>query len=230
MATVKDTLASSTVRLAEQWSEILAGLPRGWEAAWLALTVEDEDVADRVALILGPAAPGRVGSTFRLNVDRRGHGLGPGPALTRRVLARLDREGIRGRLELVETTDVEAAAEAGGLAPAALSAQWEALLDALPRDWSHLYAQIDLDSSDFLDRAALLLAPVNPSLSGGSRSFRFRAASRVGYGAAAGMVRRCLARLGEERITGRIRIVQVVSDDRPFATQGPVWRIGGKSV
>jgi hypothetical protein len=217
------------VRLAEQWSEISAGLPRGWEAAWLALRFEDEDAADRAALILGPAAPGRIGSTVRLNVDRRGHGLGPGPALTRRVLARLDREGIRGRLELVET-DEEAAAEAGSRGPGALASQWEALLDALPGDWSHLYAQIDLESSDFLDRAALLLAPVNPSLSGGSRSFRFRAASRVGYGAAAGMVRRCLARLDEERMTGRVRIVQVVSDDHPFATQGPVWRIGGKSV
>jgi hypothetical protein len=230
MATVRDTLASSLVRLAEQWSEVLATLPRGWETVWLALTVEDERLADRAALILGPAAPGRVGSTFRLNVDRHGHGVGTRPDLARRVLARLDREGIGGRLELVETTDEEAAAEAGGAMPSALATQWETVLDTLPADWSHLLAQVDLDSSDFVDRGALLLAPVNPTLEGGSRSFRFRAAQRIGYGVASGMARRCLARLDEERVTGRVRVLQVVSDDRPFATQGPVWRVGGKSV
>lgn len=230
MATVRATLASSPVKLAEQWSEILEGLPRGWDTAWLALTPEEESVADRVGLILGPAAPGRVGTTFRLNVDRRGHGAGAAPDLVRRVLARLDRDGVRGRLELVESAGGDEALAAGGAAPDALASQWETLLDALPADWSHLFAQIDLDSSDFLERGALLLAPVNPTLAGGSRSYRFRAAHRVGYGAAAGMARRCLERLDGEGITGRLRIVRVVSDDRPFATQGPVWRIGGKSV
>ncbi len=230
MATVGATLASSPVKLAAQWDEILQGLPRGWESAWLALTPDDESVADRVGLFLGPAAPGRVGSTFRLNVDRRGRGAEPTPDLVRRVLTRLDRDEVGGRLELVESAGGDEAVEAGGADPGALASQWDALLEGLPADWSHLFAQVDLESSDFLERGALLLAPVNPTLAGGSRSYRFRAAHRVGYGAAAGMARRCLARLDEEGMTGRVRVVRVVSDDRPFATQGPVWRIGGKSV
>ncbi len=218
------------MKLAEQWSEILAALPRGWDAAWLALTLEDEAAADRTALILGPAAPGRVGSTFRLNVQRGGVGLGPTPELLRRVLNRLDPDGIRGRLEIVEALDDDAAAEGGREAPGALAAQWDALVGALPPDWSHLRAQIDLDSSDFVERGALLLAPANPLLSGGPRSLRFRSARRVGYGVAVEMARRCLERLDGERITGRVAIVHVVSDAHPVATQGPVWRIGGRVV
>jgi hypothetical protein len=79
-------------------------------------------------------------------------------------------------------------------------------------------------------RGALLLAPMNPTLAGGPWSLQFRAARRVGYGVAAEMARRCFERLDRERITGRLGILQAVSDDRPVATQGPVWRVGGKSV
>jgi hypothetical protein len=59
---------------------------------------------------------------------------------------------------------------------------------------------------------------------------RFRVARRFGYGASAGMVRRCLERLDREGITGRVRILRALSDSRPVATQGPVWYVGGKSV
>jgi hypothetical protein len=218
------------VKLAEQWSEILAGLPRGWETAWVALTLEDERQIQRAALILGPAAPGRSHASFRLNVARGAHGVAPGAELVRRVLTRLDREGIRGRLALVEAGDEGSTDEVAPVASGSLASQWQATLDELPADWSHLLAQVDLDSSDYIDRGALLLAPTNPLLAGGPRSLRFRAARRVGYGVAAGMARRCLERLDGERITGRLRILRVVSDDRPVATQGPVWRIGGKAV
>ena len=101
-------------------------------------------------------------------------------------------------------------------------------MDALPSDWSHLLAQVDLDSSDFVDRAALLLGPTNPLLVDGVRALRFRSARLVGYGVSVGMAARCLERLDEERITGRISIVKVVSDAHPVATQGPVWRLGGR--
>jgi hypothetical protein len=218
------------VKLAEQWSEVLARLPRGWDTAWVALALEDETQIERAALILGPAAPGRSHATFRLNVAGSAHGVAPGAELVRRVLTRLDREGVRGRLTLVEAGDGEARdEEAAAVGSGSLASQWQGLLDELPPDWSHLLAQVDLDSSDYIDRGALLLAPANPLLAG-PRSLRFRAARRVGYGVAAGMARRCLERLDGERITGRLRILRVVSEDRPVATQGPVWRIGGKAV
>ena len=234
------------MRLAEQWGEVLAGLPRDWETASLALTVDDEAQADRAALILGPATPGRRGTTFRLSVDRHRRRLGASAEVTRRVLARLDAEGIDGRLELVgaesEEADEagagpEAEAEAEAEAdvgverrPTGLAEQWDALLESLPPDWSHLYAEVSLDSSDFVERAALLMAPANPALFGGPRGLRFRCAHSIGYGVAVEMARRCLERLDEEHITGRVRVVRVVSDAHPVGTQGPVWYVGGRPV
>jgi hypothetical protein len=60
--------------------------------------------------------------------------------------------------------------------------------------------------------------------------FRFRAARRFGYGAAPQMVARCLARCDEDGIRGAVRILRVLSDTRPAATQGPVWLLEGKTV
>jgi hypothetical protein len=44
------------------------------------------------------------------------------------------------------------------------------------------------------------------------------------------MVHRCLERLDEEGIRGRVRILRALSDTQPVGTQGPVWRVGGRSV
>ena len=220
------------MRLAEQWSEILAGLPRGWEAVSLSLALADPQQGGRAALVLGPAAPARRDSTFRVDVVRESGSVGTSAALFRRVLRRLDDEGIGGRLSLREGGGApdEGRDGAPGAAARGLAGQWLALVDGLPPDWSHLLAQLDLHSSDFLERAALLMVPTNPTRLAGSRAFRFRVARRVGYGASPGMVRRSCERLDRERITGRLSLVQVVSDARPVATQGPVWRIGGRAV
>jgi hypothetical protein len=212
------------VTLAEQWREIAARLPAGWTSARVNLVVAEDERADQAALMLGPLSPGRTGSTFRLTVRS-----GADPA---RVYRRLDQEGIRGRLDLVE------AVEPGIVAPVAaprerarpLAAQWDELMARLPADWSDLYAEVELTSSDYLQRGALLLAPVNPAHYGGPTTLRFRAARVAGYGTAAAMTRRCLERLDEEAITGRLRILRVLSATTHAATQGPVWRVGGRSV
>ena len=60
--------------------------------------------------------------------------------------------------------------------------------------------------------------------------FRFRVARQFGYGAAPEMTRRCLERLDEEGISGGLTVLRVLSSTRPVATQGPVWRIGGRAV
>jgi hypothetical protein len=44
------------------------------------------------------------------------------------------------------------------------------------------------------------------------------------------MARRCLERLDEQSITGRLRPLRVLSDTHLAATQGPVWYVGGRSV
>ena len=218
--------------LAERLNEILAGLPRGWERARVDVTVEEPEDADRAAIVLAPATPGRSRSTFHLHVAGGTQRLAATPEMVRRVLQRLDAEGIRARIRLVGHENGPAA----GAAPAVrepgrgLAAQWDALAARLPSDWSDLYAELQLDSTDFLERGALLLAPVNPARYGGPTGFRFRAASHRGYGVAAGMARRCLERLDEEGITGRLRLLRVLSDTHHAATQGPVWRIGDRSV
>ena len=108
-----------------------------------------------------------------------------------------------------------------------LAAEWQAALDVLPSDWSDVVAELELDSSADLDRAAVLCAPINPSLSPtGKPGFRFRSASRHGYGASAGMVGRCLARLDEAGITGHVRITRTLSDVQPVGTQGATFVLG----
>jgi hypothetical protein len=222
------------VALAERFDEMLQGLPRGWTLAHVDLTLEEPAEADRAALILAPATPGRSGGSFYFYVHGGPEGLAPTPEIVRRVLGRLDDEGIRGRLKLVS----QEAAPSGPPAQRpererrghTLAAQWDELLQRLPSDWSDLYAEIELDSSDFLDRGALLLAPVNPARFGGPLTFRFRCARVRGYGVAPEMARRCLERLYAERITGTVRALRVLSETQHVATQGPVWYVGGKSV
>jgi hypothetical protein len=225
------------VALAERCDEILRGLPRGWSLAHFELTLERGADANRAALILAPATPGRQGRTFQLHVHNGTAGLAPTPELVRRVLRRLDEEGITGWLKLVHeeaapvpVSTAPAMATRERAAPEALATQWDELMHRLPPDWSDLYAQIDFDSSDFLDRGALLLAPVNPAHYGGPLSLRFRCARVRGYGVSSEMARRCLERLDREQITGTVRALRVLSDTHHVATQGPVWYVEGKSV
>ena len=211
------------MNLAEQWRELAANLPADWTEARLAVELEDSAQADRAALILGPLMPGRSRKGFHLGLtpDRD-----PG-----RILARLDEEGVEGRLVLGEAERQHAPAPLlRAEAPRRLVEQWDELVSQLPPDWSDLYAELELDSSDYLERGALLLAPVNPARYGGRSTFRFRVSSLRGYGAAASMTRRCLERLDAEGITGTLRALRVLSRTAHVATQGPVWYVEGKAV
>jgi hypothetical protein len=110
--------------------------------------------------------------------------------------------------------------------------QWDDEIAKLPPGWRDLLAEIDLDSTDFLAQAALVGAPLNPARVPGEIALRFRVAAYGlgGYGAAQGMARRCLERMDAMRITGRLRFVDAVSQTDNVSTQGPVWRIAGRSV
>jgi hypothetical protein len=221
----------SLVALVDQWRAIEQSLPDGWGDARLRLTVAEEGQCDRAAALLGPATPGRHGRVLSFFTARRGSG--PSPDFVERLLRRLDREGIQGTLELVGAdAAVDTADEPPQQAPKSGSFvdQWKAELAALPEDWSDLYAEVELDSSDYLERAALLLAPLNPTRYGGKPGFRFRVAQRFGYGASPEMSHRCFERLDEEGIRGRVRVLHALSDTRPVQTQGPVWYVGGTTV
>jgi len=212
--------------LVDQWRAIEGALPDKWADARLLLRIDDAEKADRAAALLAPLNVGRVSAGLRFYTARRGSG--PLPDLMSRLLARLDAEGIDGALELVGSGEAEP--PPSPVARRTLAATWDTEVAALPPDWSDVYAELELTSTDYLDRAALLVAPVNPSRYGGRPGYRFRCARRFGYGASPGMVRRCLERLDGERITGEVRILRSLADTEPVSTQGPVWYIGGRSV
>jgi hypothetical protein len=213
------------VALADQWNAIEQGLDPRWTDARLELRIDDESARSRAAALLAPAGPGRMGNAIRFYTARRGTGVGP--EAIRRMLRRIDAEKIQGHLALVASDE---APPEPAISRASLASEWDAALAVLPSDWSDLLCDLELTSSDHVDRAALLTAPLNPIQGTGRPGFRFRCASSFGYGASAGMVRRCLARLDEERIPGEVRVVRALSDTHPVGTQGPVWVIGGRQV
>jgi len=213
--------------LVDDFNRIERALPDDWAEARLQLTVADEGRYERAAALLGPANPGRRGKTIRLTVARRGAGLPPDAI--RRLLRRLDAERIDCRLEVAGTDTAGPAAEVQRR-HRPLRTHWEEAIAELPADWSDLYAEVRFTSTDYVERAALLLAPVNPARYGGPNALRFRCARTFGYGVSPEMAGRCLERCDEEGITGEVEILRALSDTYPVATQGPVWYVGGHAV
>ena len=150
---------------------------------------------------------------------------GVGPNAARRLLGKLDVEGIKGTLVLGGSVAREAEVEEAG---DALGLQWDAIVGALPDDWSDLLCRVTLASSDDVPRAALLAAPVNPSRPEDEVGFEFRVARTAGYGASPQMARRCLARMDEAGIPGSVELLRALSDTQHVSTQGPVWYVAGK--
>jgi len=219
------------VRLAGQWNAIERTLPESWSEARLQLTVSDPTRADRAAALLGPTQPYRSEpQVLRFSSSRRGHA--PGPDGIRRLLRRLDGERIRGTLELVSSGAVPAAPPVARPAVEAstLVESWDEAIAGLPADWSDVHAEVELLSTDYLERAALLMAPMNPLREGATSTLRFRAARAFGYGASPQMVRRCLERCDGAGIRGSVRVLRVLCDTDPVGTQGPVWYVGGRTV
>jgi hypothetical protein len=211
--------------LVGQFNELERDLVDEWAELRLQLTLEEEARAERAAALLAPANPGRHARIIRFAVDRRGPGIGP--ESLRRLLKRLDDDGIEGTLEL---QSVQKAVPEELRRKETLRDQWERSLTGVPSDWSDIYAQVRLDSTDYLERGALLLAPINPARFGGPAALRFRSAQHFGYGVSPGMAARCFARCDEEGITGEVEILYVLSNTHPVATQGPVWLSGGRTV
>ena len=213
------------MRLVAQWRRIESELPADWSDARLSVEVHDEERLARAAALLGPTNPGRKERALLFAASRSG--AGAGPEAVRRLLGRLDDERIAGTLTLLSTTEQPVVELEAG---ATLAAAWETALTTLPADWSDLLCELEVVSSDYLQRTALMLSPLNPTRDPAKAAFRFRVARRFGYGASPQMVRRCLERVDEEGIRGRVAILRSLSDTHNVATQGPVWYVGGKPV
>jgi hypothetical protein len=211
--------------LVEQFRRIMRGLPDNWKSARLRLIVADEGDAARAAALLGPTNPGRRGKVVNFSTVRVGDGVGPDRM--RALLRGLHAAGIPGELELVAVDEAPALTDSD---LPSLADAWDEALTTLPPDWSDLYAEVELSSSDYIEPGALALSPLNPTRPDARPLFRFRAARKFGYGASPEMLRRCLERLDEARMRGELRILNVFSDSNPAKTQGPVWYAGGKVI
>jgi hypothetical protein len=206
------------VRVADQFRALESQLPADWADVRLVFVADDAKGTERAAALLAPLGPIRAGNRVQLTVSQRGGHV----ERLRRLLARIDRDRIRGQLELVTFSSTVPEPGEAPVSWPRLEDAWLAAVAALPEDWSDLYAEVELSSSDFLDPGALRLAPLNPSRPDRGLAFKFRVARSYGYGASSEMARRCLARLDEDGIKGRLLIVWVLSDTKSVATQGPV--------
>ena len=220
--------------LAGDWRKVQAALPEGWTRTELRLTVVDRRTGDRAASLLAPAQPFRP-SPEVLRFASALDGTAPGPDSVTRLLRRVDEARVRGRLELAgtETAVQPSLPHAQHTEPApviSLVAAWQTELAGLPPDWSDLYAELRLESSDYIEPGAVMCAPLNPRRDGMRLALRFRAARRAGYGASAQMVERCLERCDGLGMEGSVEVLRVLSDTRLVATQGPTWLLAGKNV
>jgi hypothetical protein len=214
------------VSVAGQWHDLQADLPEGWTTVALRLELPDDATADRAAALLGPAQPYRVEpSVLRFAVARDGSAAAPSGMS--RLLERLDAANLGGKLLLSGSHTAPARAERE---ITTLVESWDAAVGALPADWSDLFCEVELLSTDYIERAAVLCIQMNPRRDGDRAAMRFRSARLAGYGAAPGMVRRCFERCDEESIRGSVRVLRAISDSHLAATQGPVWLLAGKTV
>jgi hypothetical protein len=214
------------VSLVGQWRELANGLPEGWRTAGLRLELRDREAADRAAALLGPAQPYRAAPDTLRFVSAR-DGTGTGPDGISRLLARLDEAGIGGALALGTT---EQAAPRAPRGETLLADAWDAALEGLPSDWSDLFCEVTLLSTDYIERAAVLCVQMNPRRDGDRAALRFRCARVAGYGVSPEMARRCLERADRESIRGTVKVLRALSDTQHVGTQGPVWQLNGQTI
>jgi hypothetical protein len=219
------------MRAADQWALLEKDLEADWTEARLAFSPEGSTAP--AAAILAPLGPGRVGDVLRFQISRGGGE----PERLRNLLERLDGNRIWGTLSVIEATATgtdAAIAEPVAAAPSeetvSLAETWDAILARLAPGWSDLLCELALDSSDHVPRAALLGAPMNPTRDPEVIALRFRVSGKQGYGVSPGMARRCFERMDADGITGRISVLYGLSDTENAVTQGPVWRVAGRSV
>ena len=217
------------MRAVEQWQEIVERrLDPDWDVAFFRFVPEDEGSVGKAAAALAPVGPLRYGRELRFQVVRHG----AAPDRLHNLLTRLDRKRVWGRLELVNARieRPEAPPTAVPEEGRPLVEQWDEEVAKLPPGWRDALVDLELDSTDFIAEAALVGAALNPSRIKGETAVRFRVVRRGlgGYGAPPELARRCLERMDEAGVTGRLRFATALSDVDYVATQGVVWSAGSR--
>ena len=209
--------------VAQQWNTIGSELPEGWARAQLRLELRDRDAADKAAAMLGPAGAYRAAPTVLLfHVARDGTATSP-DNLTRLLryvpVGTLSLSGSQAAPQVTAKREITA-----------LTESWDRAIAGLPADWSDLFVELQLTSTDFIERASVLCIQCNPRRDGQRAALRFRCARVQGYGVSAEMARRCLERCDAAGISGSILVLRAVSGSRHVGTQGPVWLADGKTL
>ena len=189
--------------LAEQWNAIEQGLDPRWSDARLDLAIDDPARRDRAAALLAPAGPGRIGRDDPLRRDARrrrcrtrsafdaccaGSTRKASPARSRSLGsadAPAQPRRPRGRRSPPTGTPRSRCCRPTGATSSASSSSRRPTTSSAARCCSRRSTR---------------------SRRAGRTGFRFRCAHTFGYGASAGMVRRCLARLDEDGIPGEVRV------------------------
>jgi len=108
MAHTASSTLSGMPTLVQQLDAILADEPADWENLFLELRLDDTDRMEEAGLALCPLNPWH-GETWRSGWLRfrvaRTFGYGADDALTRGMLAKVDRRGITGTLDLLRSID-----------------------------------------------------------------------------------------------------------------------------
>lgn len=173
--------------------------------------------------MLGPAGAYRAAPTVLLfTVARDGSATSPDN------LTRLLRNVPNGALSLSGSQAEEHVASAREITP--LTESWDRAIAGLPADWSDLYVELQLTSTDFIEPASVLCIQCNPRRDGTRAALRFRCARVQGYGVSATMARRCLERCDTADIQGSVSVLRAVSGSRHVGTQGPVWLENGRTL
>lgn len=107
---------------------------------------------------------------------------------------------------------------------------WDRLLKQLPEDWSDLLIELELRAEEPYELVAPIVSALNPERCHEGPGFRFRVGRAFGYGSAVSTVERCLRSLDERVVQGRLRLLSVLAQRRALQTQGPVWRLTGRSL
>ncbi|HSF62481.1 MAG TPA: hypothetical protein VLA69_12355 [Gaiellaceae bacterium] len=212
------------MRAADQWAQMEGELEPDWDDVQLSFTPEGSTAV--AAAILAPLAPGRVGRELRFHISREGSSR----ERLRNLLSRLDSRRVWGTLSLIGSTRAAPAAAVPTPRRGSLVDAWDDAVARLAPGWSDLLCELELESSDHVPRAALLGAPMNPTRNPDAIALRFRVSGKQGYGVSPGMARRCFTRMDADGITGRISLLGELADAENADTQGPVWRLAGRSV
>ena len=105
-----------------------------------------------------------------------------------------------------------------------LAEQFRQMVDDQSPTWSDLAFELHLPDEARLDEARLTMAPAQLERTPGTRTtFTFRVSNTRGYGAHAGLVEACLAKLDDRLVGGVLSLETVLHDVRPNLTQGPTF-------